>query len=1682
MKSRGFRPQLTQMPRSLEGGPGSAAAARSRQRRQAQVFWRFEPSEGHNHTTLEEQHKEFLAKLVTWLVYTCNHLQSEVANLGRSVRNHNDLHEDATWALHSRVQNLEQAAPGPDGGEPSNATSTRQLEQRVDHVVAMLGDINTFAAPATISEQLDTLKTEVRQLHQLPDNDGNTSASWAYKTLMFRIEKFDDYTHQDPVTWWQGFTTEIEIHEVPNHLCISTLFLNAKGGCQIWLSHMATIHGVQVFDLHKKISWDDMTKEWKKRFIVDDAPTLAINRLFAMTQGNTPTRDWLTEWQKIVATPDLELSFSHMHREFYNRSCAALSLALVRAPLMNVGVEVVDLHDYVAKIAHEFKTQRRSLDEHEEHLHTVLERLRQANYNANRDKCEFTGQELEYLGHFVTPQGLHPLADKIDAIRVWPEPTNTTEVRSFMGLAGYYQRFITGYSRSAAPLTRLQSPKVPFVFSDEAPRSFQALKAAMLMAPVLSIYDPTLPTRVTTDTSSYGIRAVLEQHDGQDPMWLLGDTEARARQAGERFANKGWDTVTNRVVMGGWKEFKPLGTRTKIWVPEFVADWFGGFEHVTEVVNTMERTHVDCAWLAEEFYRTSLKFGPFHGDRAREEISQSKMAMRRARMSRRPTYPRPPTESGGGWEVSLPASYMVRGLDTEWMAVTLGRDQAFMMVECLWDAAVKVADNQLKQLDARIATLEARPPQAAPGCTPDMTDTTKQLNGRIDHVGDIGVFNGPDTISSTVAAIKTNITKLQTKRDAATKSYKMPHFDISKFDDHNKTDALAWWQRFLTEASCCTVPDDYMMKALYLQLIGGAQAWMNHLAATHTCTIAELHTHITWKEFEQLWFTRFMVRNVVKAAMNEVYTCSQGNMPTRDWTTKWQKIVTTPGFDLTFPNQRSEFFSRSCAGLRSTLGNEYDYTSFQAILDRANLVIQTDDKAASEKQSQPHYVAKQGYQLPAHNNAVISKETDDLHAAAESSSDGGIVAALQPKRPKRVRKPKARQETASTGTGQQPWTAYNIQRKSMNFVRSIRPLADKIQAIVDWPEPRYIDVPCSPAFVPKYRDLLIKARANMQKAQIRMQQQANRRRLPCPFPEGDLVWVLSEEFALEQDVSRKLLSKWFGPWEVTSAVGDDPASPSFVINIPPHLTVHWVFHTSKLAIYTPPIADEFPGRRSQDPPSMDGHQEVDRVITHRKYGNKPMQYKVTFKQCAPDDTRWISSADLQTSAPLIFANYEKTRLGQTTPPSQVARLLKKEAILKWDQDCTLALKKLKRALREYPILKVADPSLPFVVTTDVSQYGIGVVLQQDDGNGYRPVEFMSARLSSEKVATYTYERELYALRSINPSRTLLATGGGDPDDVAIFLLPSFEPMSLLSKHEDWIFASDWVSDKVLATCSRDTSVKLWCVQEERDCFVVDEPVVSKVEHKDKVRDLKYSPTTDRLVSLSQDETCKIWDPHVMEVVHTVRLSYKKELVCLAVEAPLIAVGSQRHITLVDMRCSHEASHINSKDENNDLRVHRSVIGELDVGKPVNPIFLVGTDERTQHHLSGLVRSLRVAIRLRVASRARLHCRTGSPKGRHEASISVAHYVFRNTLVGNPTGVQESCELRCCSMILARKEASILAQTVNDRENAVMVVAIAGERACYVHSNGEARCPRNRQWFQFAEGDSRSTLVAVANCA
>ncbi|GBG76308.1 hypothetical protein CBR_g22056 [Chara braunii] len=206
----------------------------------------------------------------------------------------------------------------------------------------------------------------------------------------------------------------------------------------------------------------------------------------------------------------------------------------------------------------------RILEDHLERLRRLLETLHCAKYKANHDKCKFVGQELEYLDYFVTPEGISPLSDKIQAIQEWPKLKTVTNVRSFLGLTGYYQRFIKGYSKIAAPLSKLQCEDRPFHFDDNARTSFLALKAALLSAEVLRIYDPLLPTRITTDASGYGIGVVLEQHDGVD--WLF-EYFSKKVPAMHSVDNARKDLLAFVHALKRWRHFL-LGRRQFRWVTD----------------------------------------------------------------------------------------------------------------------------------------------------------------------------------------------------------------------------------------------------------------------------------------------------------------------------------------------------------------------------------------------------------------------------------------------------------------------------------------------------------------------------------------------------------------------------------------------------------------------------------------------------------------------------------------------------------------------------------------------------------------------------------------------------------------------------------------------------------------------------------------------------------------------------------------------------------------------------------------------------------------------------------------------------------------------------------------------------------------------------------------------------------
>nr|GFB71091.1 DNA/RNA polymerases superfamily protein [Tanacetum cinerariifolium] len=116
-----------------------------------------------------------------------------------------------------------------------------------------------------------------------------------------------------------------------------------------------------------------------------------------------------------------------------------------------------------------------SKEEHEDHLRTILQTLRQEKLYAKFSKCEFWLSSVAFLGHIVSAEGITMDPAKVEAITKWPRSTSVTEVRSFLGLAGYYRRFIEGFSRLALPLTKLMRKGENFVWNEEREKSLSSV-------------------------------------------------------------------------------------------------------------------------------------------------------------------------------------------------------------------------------------------------------------------------------------------------------------------------------------------------------------------------------------------------------------------------------------------------------------------------------------------------------------------------------------------------------------------------------------------------------------------------------------------------------------------------------------------------------------------------------------------------------------------------------------------------------------------------------------------------------------------------------------------------------------------------------------------------------------------------------------------------------------------------------------------------------------------------------------------------------------------------------------------------------------------------------------------------------------------------------------------------------
>ncbi|GJW69463.1 reverse transcriptase domain-containing protein [Tanacetum coccineum] len=153
----------------------------------------------------------------------------------------------------------------------------------------------------------------------------------------------------------------------------------------------------------------------------------------------------------------------------------------------------------------------KSEEEHEVHLKTILDLLKKEKLYAKFSKCEFWLKEVQFLGHVVNHDGIHVDPSKVESVKNWKTPESSTEIRSFLGLAGYYRRFIENFSKIAKPLTLLTQKNKTYVWGDEQEEAFRILKEKLCNAPVLALPDGPDDFVVYCDASKLGFGCVLMQ-------------------------------------------------------------------------------------------------------------------------------------------------------------------------------------------------------------------------------------------------------------------------------------------------------------------------------------------------------------------------------------------------------------------------------------------------------------------------------------------------------------------------------------------------------------------------------------------------------------------------------------------------------------------------------------------------------------------------------------------------------------------------------------------------------------------------------------------------------------------------------------------------------------------------------------------------------------------------------------------------------------------------------------------------------------------------------------------------------------------------------------------------------------------------------------------------------------------
>ncbi|WKA08858.1 hypothetical protein VitviT2T_026543 [Vitis vinifera] len=341
---------------------------------------------------------------------------------------------------------------------------------------------NVYAAPTSLppTREID---------HKIPLKDGTE----AINVRPYRYAYFQKTEIENQV---QDMLNAGLIQPSTSHFSSPVLLVKKKDGTWRFCTDYRALNAATVKDRFPILTVDDM---------LDKLHRAAFFTKLDLKAGYHQIR---------VSTPDIPKTAFRTHNGHYEY--LVMPFGLCNAPSTFLAIMNSIFRPYLRKFIlvffYDILIYSPTWEQHLEHVQLTLAVLRQHQFYIKMSKCAFGKQELEYLGHIITHRGVKVDEKKIEAMVAWPRPSNITELRGFLGLTGYYHKFVQGYGLIARQLTNLLK-KGKFQWNDEAEAAFLALKQAMTSTPTLAMPNFTEPFTIETDALGNGIGVVLTQQN-----------------------------------------------------------------------------------------------------------------------------------------------------------------------------------------------------------------------------------------------------------------------------------------------------------------------------------------------------------------------------------------------------------------------------------------------------------------------------------------------------------------------------------------------------------------------------------------------------------------------------------------------------------------------------------------------------------------------------------------------------------------------------------------------------------------------------------------------------------------------------------------------------------------------------------------------------------------------------------------------------------------------------------------------------------------------------------------------------------------------------------------------------------------------------------------------------------------